>query len=999
MSYKVLDYNEGNGLVLCKSPDNAENNSEILYINDAQRLRVDSILFRRYYDGEQLTSVRSEPAVYTFLREDDFFNSKEHIELHAALWSAGKNEVYIIKSPSRLDIINARKPAELSRSKELSIENIVLASSTAIRGINETLFSASYFSNGTFWEQPEFEQKLDEKDSPYIFLLDYLMTIRAVLLNDPSLRLAPETIDKLLVTCILIKFLEEIKDDQGKHTLRNIYKKNQVQTFAEVIEKKLTVEVLNDLANEFNGKIFDKFTVEEKTIITKSNLSSLADFLRANINVRSGQLFLWEQYSFKHLPAEIISAIYENFIQAEAMRQNGDNEKGVVYTPIHLVNFLVDEMMPIHKPKLFLNNSFKILDPTCGSGVFLVAAFKRLLQWWTINHIKNNVIRYPDSKEAQKILEDNIFGIDVKKTATLVSVFGLTTALLDKLTPQEIWNNLVFKDLSSNNIQHRDFFEWALDAQSKVLKFDLIIGNPPFNVETGKSKQDIITPAILQKLKLTHKRIPNNNFALHFFEVSMIFSKSVCLIIPSTVLLYNKSAHAYRQELFTNYTISKIYDFTHLREVLFAKKNNTNNKQKKIGRTPVVAIIASNTPSLQQSINHIIVKRTVSVEKKIRFEIDYYDTHQVRWDWAIDKSKGFVWKTNLLGGGRLFQIVYRLSLLPTLKEFILCKKSKNPEWQYSSGYKVGGTSTVKVPAEFLSGKPTINTAIKFDHNQGKYSTITECNTEFEAPRNKELFKEPLLVISEIINDKGIPMQIFDHYQPFNISFLGIHAPANDKTSLETIYNRFHRKGNLFRLFHMYMLVTSSKLLIHKETAFVKEDFDMLPFPQDESMLTISEEEELIVNDVLEYYIHLGKSISNRSAGNFLLQEVNRAQLISFGQVFCNSLNMLYAKGEKSWQEGQISYSGPYTIYQFGFGKTDELERTTQNISSDQLSTLIENKLSNSGAIYKRLIRIYQHINGFDCIFLIKPNTLRYWLPSIALKDADDTFSDLKSAGY
>jgi hypothetical protein len=76
MSYKVLDYNEGNGLVLCKSPDNAENNSEILYINDAQRLRVDSILFRRYYDGEQLTSVRSEPAVYTFLREDDFFNSK-----------------------------------------------------------------------------------------------------------------------------------------------------------------------------------------------------------------------------------------------------------------------------------------------------------------------------------------------------------------------------------------------------------------------------------------------------------------------------------------------------------------------------------------------------------------------------------------------------------------------------------------------------------------------------------------------------------------------------------------------------------------------------------------------------------------------------------------------------------------------------------------------------------------------------------------------------------
>ncbi|MES2108771.1 MAG: N-6 DNA methylase [Bacteroidota bacterium] len=999
MDFKVLDFNEGNGLIFCDSPGSAKNNSEILHINEAQRLNVNSILFRRYYDGQEAISIRSEPAVYTFLKDDDFFNGDHHIKLHAALWSAGKNEVYVIKSPSRLDIINSRKPAELTGSGDLSIENLVLASSTSIEGINEKLFSATLFSNGTFWEQPEFEQKLDEKDSPYIFLLDYLMTVRSVLLGESSLALQPETIDKLLVTCILIKFLEEIKDDKEKHTLRSIYKKNKVQNFAEVLENRLTISILNDLANEFNGKIFDKFTSEEKEQIKDANLSSLANFLRANINVRSGQLFLWEQYSFKHLPAEIISAIYENFIQAEAMRQTGDSEKGVVYTPIHLVNFLVDEMMPLHKPELFSDQNFKVLDPTCGSGVFLVAAFKRLLQWWAINHIENNVIRYPDSKEAQKILEDNIFGIDVKKTATLVSVFGLTTALLDKLTPQEIWNNLKFKDLSQKNIQHRDFFEWALEAKERDLKFDLIIGNPPFNVETGKKKEDIITPTILQKLNLNHKKIPNNNFALHFFEVSMIFSKNVCLIIPSTVLLYNKPAQVYRNEIFTNYTVSKVYDFTHLREVLFAKKNNSNENQKKIGRTPVVAVIAANIPSQKQHINHIIVKRTVSVEKKLRFEIDYYDSHQVSWNWATDKSKSFVWKTNLIGGGRLFQIVYKLSLLPTLKDFIASKKNQNPEWQYCSGYKIGGKSTAKITANFLHQKSTINTSVRFDHNKRKYETIIENNSEFEAPRNEQLFQEPLLVISEIVNDKGIPMQLFDHYQPFNISFIGIHAPIEDKASLESIYHRFYENKDFFRVYHMYMLVTSSKLLIHKETAFVKEDLDMLPFPADESMISLSDEEKFVIDDVLNYYIHLGKSISRRSAGNLLLQKATANQLQSFGEVFCNSLNSLYAKSGKSWQTGNVYYTGPYTVYQFGFGKTGDLNQTIEEISSENISSLIENKLSNSGAIYKRLIRIYKHIDGFDCIFLIKPNTQRYWLNSIALKDADDTFFDLKKAGF
>ena len=65
----------------------------------------------------------------------------------------------------------------------------------------------------------------------------------------------------------------------------------------------------------------------------------------------------------------------------------------------------------------------------------------------------------------------------------------------------------------------------------------MVIGNPPFNIEEGKKKEDILHPDLLEKINLRHKDIPNNNFALHFFETAMTLTKKICMIIPSNVLL------------------------------------------------------------------------------------------------------------------------------------------------------------------------------------------------------------------------------------------------------------------------------------------------------------------------------------------------------------------------------------------------------------------------------------------------------------------------------
>ena len=603
MNPDIFDFTVENGLVYCDKPETAKNNAERLYLHEIKGLNPHAVFFRRFYkdnetnEKDKKSPYHSEPAVCIFERDESFFIKEDDpIKLHAAIWSSGKNEVYVIRSQTRIDIINARTPAKQDNNKLVveCLETIQNKDAITYNSVKQR-FSAFVFGTGTFWDQDNYKYKLQEGSNPHIFLMNHLMETRNVLRENLKGTLGIKTVDTLLLTCILVKILEGIKDDEGRHTLKEIYKKHGVVDFADAISKKLSISILDDLKPEFNGKIFDKFSEEEKKKINNTDLKILAEFFESDINIKTKQKFIWKQYDFRFLPAEVISSIYENFIQEEARLEAGKEEKGIVYTPIHLVNFLIDEVMPLEAYKQFEQGDYKVLDPACGSGVFLVAAYKRLLQWWVLNNRDaTNKIEYPTSEQALAILENNIFGVDVKDTAILVSIFGFTSALLDILTPKEIWGKLKFKDLKQKNLFVASFFEWAVAAKKEGRRFSLVVGNPPFNPETGKKKNEVLIPKILNQLDFKHKpkSIPNGNFALHFFEAAMTFTQKLCLIIPANAILYNKAAQDYRSKVFTDFTVSKIFDFTHLRRVLFHHTADT----------PVVALVVENKPSDWQTI-------------------------------------------------------------------------------------------------------------------------------------------------------------------------------------------------------------------------------------------------------------------------------------------------------------------------------------------------------------------------------------------------------------
>jgi len=1019
-----LGFTKSDGFFHCdniKNNKKAMNNYELLYLNEAEKLGADAVYFRRFYKNNTPTPddsdsvAYSQPAVYIFDRKDGFFDSEEHKKLHAALWSAGQAEVYIILTKTRIDIINARQPAkriETERGSDVTLDDKILKLnkySSIIKEFNNQRFSAHLFGNGTFWEQSEFQENVNDQRNPSNLLLDYLKRVRSKI-AESNLNLDASLIDRLLVVSILIKFLEEIKDGEEKYTVQNIYDKKNIKYFWQALDNNQAFDIIDDLANEFNGKIFDIFSEEEKKIINDADLSLISKFLRANIDIGNDQFFIWEQYDFKHLPAEVISTIYEYFIQVEALRKEGKTEKGVVYTPIHLVNLLIDEVMPLDKPELFENNTFKVLDPACGSGVFLVAAYKRMLQWWTINNFrkaqKNNEkqetkeikIEYPKIKVAQQILEENIFGVDTAPTAVLVSVFGLTIALLDKLTPKEIWDDLKLKNLKEDNIRENNFFKWANKEENKERKFDLVIGNPPFNEPDDVDIKDIIfekgekeekeKDLALFGVKLN--QIPRKSFALMFLEGALHFGKKVCMIIPSKVILYDKSklSQRYRNRIFINSTVEKIFDFTHLRRVLFHKTADIS----------VAALSIDNQPSNQQTIQHIIVKREYFSEKRIRFEINYYDHHKVPWRWAVDEDKQFIWKTNLLGGGQLFHLIYRFSLLRTLGVFIK-EKVKQAGWKKIRGFERGDGKIRLENQDVITG---------IDENN---ELLIDKNIEIKTNNLKDefMYEPPFLILRQIL---GVPQETLSAYfvahknqftnKPklyYDRNFLGISAPKEEEQNLAEIFaSMLFINGKLN--YQLYSSATSSTCIVSHDTAIREEDILSLPFPTDKKYLKLSKTEKIIQDDVLQYYIHLGKAIGEKDDGYPLHQPTTRPQLKAFGKTYCDSLNEIYAEDNNSWQIGEVIHTDTFIYYQFGFGENGGLKYEYDDEDKVlNFKSLLENEESNKGAIYKRIIRYYDHVNDYDCVYLIKPNSLRYWLKSIALQDAGDTFMDLKNAGY
>lgn len=818
---------------------------QILELEKALSFKADAIFFR-YFENRP-----PQPQVYIYDNSNNRLNN-DYTQIHKELWSNCHIPAFIVIENTKIKFFDSRKPVSINSDGNIYTKEVALIDLNDIAQYASVLekYNAEKFKNGSFWESEEAHQNYLYGKTAYNNLIDKLKSLRKD--YKKSCKISARLFDYVIIISTLIKFLEENGVDSNGDNLAGKFFQESVQcsSFIEILKQNKLVGILEKLSFKFNGGIFD-LSDEDKKALKVADLSQIITFFNTKIDSKN-QLVLWDLYSFKHIPVELISNIYEEFLPVE--------DRGAVYTPHYLVNFLIDECLPIPTINDTVSFNKKTIDVSCGSGIFLVNCFKRLVEIYKIDEFykSKSLPQIIEINTLQKILKDNIFGVDINKNAVELTKFSLQLALCQMLSPKQIWTDLTFQDLGKKNIIQCDFFDF-ISNRDNVKSFDLVIGNPPFNPPPKSDGTAYINSVyfnvVVEKYKLKPYSIKDSNIALLFLQLSTKLLKKenglLCLIQPALPLLHKKKNEVFRQELFSKHNVLQIIDFTTHRRILFPSAT-----------IPTCAIFIENSDQKNDVITHVVIRRTNPSKERLYFEIDSYDIQSVKKENA---SSNYSWKSNLFGGYRLFNLIDRIksntryvnvekiinetdkrqvtnySLLKIIKEktfpaFIKTNSLEKYFDEYHTflvGY-IAGTSTrqgIDRPYDVLKSDflklPVINKNTLTKADAILVNDIAEYKiSEFGNGENSNTNKE--IVIKS--NDK-IPNSLVDFSDVYLDALNSLYDVNNKKFSLKTFYDtpacfimhyEYSNSVNTVEIIKNNSIDLSSLINADKQTIYIKK---------------------------------------------------------------------------------------------------------------------------------------------------------------------------------
>lgn len=661
---------------------------------DFLSIRVKETLLE-YLKPDALFCINNEPLIL-------FFEGQRDTEkLEKQIWNFNQTPVIFINDKNQWVIKNGFKLLETNKKLD------TLTNTSSISDFE-------YFEliTGKSWEKykSDFEQK-NRVDS---FLLKNIEEVRSVLINPKLGNLHPKIANSLIGRVIFIRYLID------RNVELNKYQITQRGDFYQILtNQKETYNFFKQVKGDFNGNLFpleyeiDGLLIEEKDKVTNYHLSILIDLLKGNkINSDSSvQISLFDVYDFSIIPIEFVSNVYEKFIGIEKQAGNG-----AYYTPLFLVDYIQKETVS----KYFKQNpneyNCKVLDPACGSGIFLVESLRQIISQYKILHSDYNstVEKYNQYKEKLKtLLTDNIFGVDKDENAISVAIFSLYITLLDNLEPKSIVG-FQFPQLIGQNFFSSDFFDKEKEF-NKILKthyFQYILGNPPWKTKHSKEKQ------LFENYIEDRRKEEKSNLEIVHREIAEAFLVRIsdfnfgetAFVVVSKILYKLEKKGIFRSYFLNNFSIRQVVELSSVRHQIFNQSNDS-------AVAPATILFYKKENNIQLLRNNIV--KHISLKPNIFFEafklmvIEKYDVKEIAQKYFIEED--WTWKILVYGNILDYYFVKRLK-----ENYQNIEQITSDETKFIKGQGLKFTDgPKKIPTESFKNIPFIGSLKKRLNNKGE----------------------------------------------------------------------------------------------------------------------------------------------------------------------------------------------------------------------------------------------------------------------------------------
>lgn len=798
---------------------------------------------------------------------------------------------------------------------------------------------------------------------------------------------------KVVLRLIFIRFLIDRGVDLAYENFSSDIEQSKNELMHCLRNKSSIYNLFIYLKSKFNGNLFDLGNEIECPELTQDVFNMLADFLSGTISMNDGQLSLFALYDFNIIPVELISNIYEILLGREVRTK--DN---AFYTPNYLVEYILDKTTLGFLKK---HNEYTILDPACGSGVFLVDSYRRMVE-----ENLNGKMYCKDDNLLKSLLTDNIYGIDINEEAIDITIFSLYLTVLDYKDPKSL-STFTLPNLKEKNLFVSDFFDEEKLRWLSHINFDFVIGNPPWgDVKTGLHLEYCKKNGYFDKQQ-------NNEICRSFVFRAKDFCKenTVCCFILHSKLLYNqkKPSKRFRNFLLNKTKIHSIIEMSSVRKLVFENAD---------APAVIISFSYSEENNLDNIINYTSIKpniffklfNVIVIEKN---DIKYVAQNMLmRFDWA--------WKTIVYGFSADLTLVMKLkNRFCTISDAI---KKQEPPIIMGAGveYQDGD----KQDASHLLNKRLLDSKKGVDHffvNSNKTTLFSK--TKVHRPREKVLFSPPYVLTPTGVNCNNYKLRAAFSDETF-ICKKTMYIIKGSEEQRPFFMNLV---GLLNSSFYSYLnLMLGTSIGIEREQRFMGEVLEF-PYTFSEDIANKTEyiqsekkkDEFLCLSDLdseienldnlvlqefglkdnkfIDYAIKIQIPELTNTDIESIYRKVSAENLVDYSECFKKQFTAIYKHVEK-----YIAIKlYPNVLNRFSIFEMAVLDGKSDN-TIDLVESVDDKVLLSRFCVFSHNDKFHQirdviHFSD-NSFFIIKPNFYKYWHPAIAELDLSDVMEQIMESG-